>query len=133
MSPKKKTPRGTAEPQVKTEVEEVEADDADEVEEGAAAANKRDGADVSRVTDFAEQKEMDSSKSLAALQSLTNEAKVDREAEKRRAAELAAVSIDQKDVDLIVREMEMEKAEAELKLREHGGDVVKTLNTLVCA
>ena len=39
----------------------------------------------------------------------------------------------QADVDLIVTEMELDKETAERKLREHKGDVVQTLNTLVSA
>ena len=39
----------------------------------------------------------------------------------------------QADVDLIAREMEMDKEAAELALREHKGDVVAALNTLVAA
>ena len=39
----------------------------------------------------------------------------------------------QGDVDLIASEMELGKDVAERKLREHKGDVVATLNTLVAA
>ena len=39
----------------------------------------------------------------------------------------------QADVDLIASEMELNKDVAERKLREHKGDVVQTLNTLVAA
>lgn len=37
----------------------------------------------------------------------------------------------QADVDLIATEMELDKDIAERKLREHKGDAVATLNTLV--
>ena len=39
----------------------------------------------------------------------------------------------QSDVDLIASEMELSKEVSERKLREHKGDVVATLNTLVAA
>ena len=39
----------------------------------------------------------------------------------------------QSDVDLIAAEMELDKAVAERTLREHKGDVVQALNTLVAA
>ena len=39
----------------------------------------------------------------------------------------------QADVDLIAAEMELSKDVAERKLREHKGDVVAALNTLVAA
>jgi len=57
----------------------------------------------------------------------------DREAELQRERELAAVVINDADVLLISEEMELSKEIAERKLREHKGDVVKTLNTLVAA
>ena len=37
----------------------------------------------------------------------------------------------QEDVDLIANEMELDKGLAERKLREHGGDPLQTLITLV--
>ena len=58
---------------------------------------------------------------------------VDREAERERERELAAVTVEQGDIDLIACEMEMDKAAAERTLREHKGDVVAALNTLVAA
>lgn len=39
----------------------------------------------------------------------------------------------QGDVDLIAQEMELDKQAAERTLREHKGDVVEALNTLVAA
>ncbi len=39
----------------------------------------------------------------------------------------------QADVDLIASELELSTPIAERKLREHKGDVVQTLNTLVAA
>ena len=66
-------------------------DDEEEVEQG----NKRDGADVSKVTDFVEQKELDSAKASKALASITAADEVDRAAERERERELAAVVIDQ--------------------------------------
>jgi hypothetical protein len=48
-----------------------------------------------QVTDFLEQKELDSAKASRALASITAEETVDREAERERERELAAVAIDQ--------------------------------------
>ncbi|KOO27062.1 huntingtin interacting protein k [Chrysochromulina tobinii] len=104
-------------------------DDEEEVEQG----NKRDGADVSKVTDFVEQKELDSAKASKALASITAADEVDRAAERERERELAAVVIDQADVVMIATEMELDKDVAERTLREHKGDVVAALNTLVAA
>ena len=136
MPPKKKkgggdaTPRSDDKPAAAAEAPDEPEDD---TEEEAASGNKRDGADVSKVTDFVEQKELDSAKASQAIASITSSVKVDREAELARERELAAVSIEQADVDLIASEMELNKEVAERKLREHKGDVVQTLNTLVAA
>lgn len=107
------------------------ADGEDEEVEEVAEGSKRDGADVSKVTDFVEQKELDSAKAADAMASIMQAQKVDREAELAREKELAAVSIEQADVDLIAKEMEMDKAAAERALRENKGDIVQALNTLV--
>eukprot|EP00322_Chrysochromulina_rotalis_P030626 CAMPEP_0115859374 /NCGR_PEP_ID=MMETSP0287-20121206/16583_1 /TAXON_ID=412157 /ORGANISM="Chrysochromulina rotalis, Strain UIO044" /LENGTH=135 /DNA_ID=CAMNT_0003313673 /DNA_START=12 /DNA_END=419 /DNA_ORIENTATION=+ len=109
------------------------ADGEAEEDEEEVMGNKRDGADISKVTDFVEQKELDSAKASKAIASITQEMEVDREAERARERELAAVAIEQGDVDLIATEMELDKTVAERKLREHKGDVLATLNTLVAA
>ena len=123
---KVKSEGGGAEP-----VDDPAADEEEAEEE--TKGSKRDGADISKVTDFVEQKELDSAKASQAIASITSSVKVDREAELARERELAAVSIEQADVDLIASEMELNKEVAERKLREHKGDVVATLNTLVAA
>ena len=91
------TPR--AEPAASTAVEpaaDAAADgEAEEEEEEEQVGNKRDGADISRVTDFVEHKELDSAKASKAIASIANEIEVDREAERERERELAAVVIDQ--------------------------------------
>ena len=98
MPPKKKkgggdaTPRSDDKPAAAAEAPDEPEDD---TEEEAASGNKRDGADVSKVTDFVEQKELDSAKASKAIASITAEEQVDREAEAARERELAAVSIEQ--------------------------------------
>ena len=99
MAPKKKgggndksaTPRD--EPTKTEPVADGEADE--DLEEEQNAGNKRDGSDISKLTDYVEQKELDSAKASQAIASITAEAKVDREAELQREKELAAVKVDQ--------------------------------------
>lgn len=122
------TPRAEPAP-----VEDPVADDEETEEVEETKGSKRDGADVSKVTDFVEQKEIDSAKASQAIASITKDVEVDREKEAARERELAAVSIEQADVELIASEMELDKAVAERTLREHKGDVVQALNTLVAA
>ena len=107
--------------------------DDEEVEDAETAGNKRDGADVSKVTDFVEQKELDSARAKQAMASIMQAQKVATEAELAHERELAAVTISQPDVDLIAQEMELEKAVAERALREAKGDVTTALNNLVAA
>merc|ERR1712028_190921 len=103
-------------------------------EEAQETGTKRDGADVSKVTDYVEQEEMDHAKASKAIAALTDSMDtVDQEAEAKREKELAAVKINQEDVDSIAQEMELDKDVAERKLREHNGDAVQTLMTLVSA
>ena len=68
----------------------------DESEEAQETGTKRDGADVSKVTDYVEQEEMDHAKASKAIAALTDSMDtVDREAEAKREKELAAVKINQ--------------------------------------
>ena len=76
-------------------VDDPAADEEEAEEVEATKGNKRDGADISKVTDFVEQKELDSAKASQAIASITSSVKVDREAELARERELAAVSIEQ--------------------------------------
>lgn len=107
--------------------------DDEEVEETEQEGNKRDGADVSKVTDFVEQKELDSARAKQAMASIMQAQKVATEAELAHERELAAVTINPPDIDVIAKEMEMEKEAAERALREAKGDLVAALNTLVAA
>jgi len=88
-------------------------------------------ADLEKVTDFAEEKEIASSSAAEDAIQLIN-TKHNEEAEKRRAREieLAKVSIKKEDVDLIVEEMEISKTMAERTLREHAGNIVEALASL---
>merc|ERR1712223_1301995 len=88
-------------------------------------------ADLEKVTDYAEEKEIGSSSvAVDAITSINN--KQVEEAAKRVAKEkeLAKVSIRKEDVDLIADEMEISKSKAERTLREHAGNVVEALAAL---
>jgi hypothetical protein len=85
------TGQATEPPTDPMETEETE----EEEENGTEPKTMREGADVSKVTDFFEQKELDSAKASKALASIAAEDTVDREAEREREKELAAVQIEQ--------------------------------------
>ena len=66
-----------------------------------------------------------------ALEMANDDLKKEKEAEAARLKELMAVKISQEDVATIVSEIEVEKMAAEMRLREHGGDVVAALKSYV--
>jgi NACalpha-BTF3-like transcription factor len=122
---------GKAEQQAGGEADEDELD-----QEAAGSKEKqREGGDVSKLTDYVEQREIDSDRATQAVASIMGGAQTaaEHEAEAAREKTLAAVAVDAADVALIAQEMELELAEAERKLREANGDVVECLNTLVSA
>ncbi len=101
------------------------------------ASSKHDSvgvADLEKVTDFAEEKEINSSTSTADLEDAIagiRSRQLAAQAEKTaRERELSKVAVGKEDVDLIVEQMEMTRTKAERCLREHGGDVVEALVAL---
>ncbi|GBG32771.1 Hypothetical Protein FCC1311_089962 [Hondaea fermentalgiana] len=66
-----------------------------------------------------------------ALQELAVAETKAKEEELAREKELAKVEVKDADVDLVVKEFEMEKTQALRALREAGGDLQKALATLV--
>ena len=98
MAPKKsKEKKPKEDPAAVSEPEPTTADDDDMEEEEMKGSKQeqRDGADMQKVTDFVEQKELDSKKASKAAMDFAAAETVDREAERERARMLAAVSIDQ--------------------------------------
>ncbi|XP_063990589.1 huntingtin-interacting protein K [Diachasmimorpha longicaudata] len=88
-------------------------------------------ADLERVTDYAEEKEISSSDGFSNALSIIGDRRNKEAAEKKaKEKELLKVSIKKEDVDLIMGEMEINRNLAERTLREHRGDVVQALITL---
>ncbi|XP_012268628.1 huntingtin-interacting protein K [Athalia rosae] len=109
--------------------------DSDEVqqEKSQKKAAKYDSgaADLERVTDYAEEKEISSSDDFSCALTIIGDRRNKERAEKiAREKELLKVSIHKEDVDLIMKEMEINRGLAERTLREHRGDVVEALITL---
>ncbi|XP_076041546.1 huntingtin-interacting protein K [Oratosquilla oratoria] len=111
--------------------ENHDLDDEVEKEKGKekkAAKHDSGAADLEKVTNYAEEKEI---KSDANFMSVINDMKRQEAANKlAKDQELAKVSIRKEDVELIIRELEITKAKAERALREHQGNLIKTLVTL---
>ena len=117
-------------------------DDHDHVEgddntQAAVKAKQHDSgaADLEKVTDYAEDKEIVSTdngfkEAIVAIRKKQEQMKEDKVARER---ELAKVPIKKEDVELIMTEMEIPEDRAVRTLREHGGNVVLALTALVNA
>eukprot|EP00088_Acartia_fossae_P036593 TRINITY_DN377_c0_g1_i1.p1 TRINITY_DN377_c0_g1~~TRINITY_DN377_c0_g1_i1.p1 ORF type:complete len:124 (-),score=49.34 TRINITY_DN377_c0_g1_i1:216-587(-) len=117
---------------------ENSADEVEEREEDKASNNKdkkhdSGAADLEKVTDYAEEKEILSTGNELeeALIAIRNK-QAQKTAEKlARERELSKVQINKEDVDVIVTELELSRERADRCLREHGGDLVAALHFLV--
>lgn len=105
---------------------ERESEDKDE----RSKSKKQESADLEKVTDYAEEKEICSvnPNNLQAINLI--EAKRTKEA-LAREEELAKVNITKDDVELIARELEITKQQSELALRQSNGDVVQAFVRLL--
>uniref|UniRef100_A0A673K9E6 Huntingtin-interacting protein K-like n=3 Tax=Cyprinidae TaxID=7953 RepID=A0A673K9E6_9TELE len=86
-------------------------------------------ADLEKVTDYAEEKEISSSNLETAMSVIGDRRSREQKAKQEREKELAKVTI-KEDVELIMGEMEISRAVAERSLREHMGNVVEALIAL---
>ncbi|CAM1301868.1 HYPK (predicted) [Pycnogonum litorale] len=84
-------------------------------------------ADLEKVTDYAEEAEISSQDITGAISMIGSKRSKETEEKAAREKELAKVIIKKEDVELIMNEMEMSRNKAELKLREHCGNVVDAL------
>ncbi|XP_064101394.1 huntingtin-interacting protein K [Macrobrachium rosenbergii] len=107
---------------------EIEEEVETKSKEKKAAKHDSGAADLERVTNFAEEKEI---KSDANFMSVINDVKRQEQTNKlARDQELAKVSIKKEDVEVIMKELEIPKIKAERALREHQGNLIETLVTL---
>merc|ERR1711894_602945 len=117
-----------------------DANDAQSQLEKGKKHDAKGAADLERVTDYVEEKEFDSGNQSAsgllsggieeAMKALSEKTAKEREEKMAYEKELRKVAINKEHIELIVKEMEISRAEAERCLRQHGGDPVRTLITL---
>merc|ERR1739848_628104 len=100
--------------------EEVRGDDSNKEAQQAAQA-------LERVTDHVEERQLDENKVQKAMKALAEADKANREAQRQREKELAAVQINSGDVDVISSEFALDKKVAERRLREMKGDLEAAL------
>merc|ERR1712224_561801 len=84
---------------------------------------------LERVTDHVEERQLDENKVNKAMVALAEADKANREAQRKREKELAAVKIDAEDVEVIANEFAVDKKAAELRLRERKGDLEAALKS----
>ncbi|KAK3091063.1 hypothetical protein FSP39_016833 [Pinctada imbricata] len=86
--------------------------------------------DLEKVTDYVEETEISAQSIGDAMKAMSDRKTKERALKQERERELAKVKINKDDVDLIVKEMEIQRHMAERTLREHKGDVVEALIAL---
>lgn len=93
--------------------------------------SKKEQADLERVTDYAEEKEI-TNINVNNLQTI-NQIEAERTKQNQaREQELAKVCIKKEDVLFIANEMQMTHQQSELALRRNNGDLAKALVSLMC-
>lgn len=107
-------------------------------DEGVEVAGKPDSKDLQQqskaldsLTDHVEDRQLDSTRVQQAMASIAATSDADRNAQRLREKELAAVKINAEDVDIIANELEMDKKVAERTLREHKGDAVAAIRSFL--
>ncbi|KAA3467894.1 hypothetical protein CXB51_000086 [Gossypium anomalum] len=84
-----------------------------------------------KLTDRVEDRQLDSSRAQSAMASIAASAEAEKNAMRLREKELAAVKINAAEVDIIANELELDKKVAERTLREHKGDAVAAIRSLL--
>lgn len=106
--------------------DDKEVEDRDE----RSKSKKQESADLEKVTDYAEEKEI-AAVNLNNLEAINLiEAQRSKETQARQE-ELAKVNITREDVELLIKELEITKQQAELALRKSSGDVVQAIVSLL--
>ncbi|XP_055324040.1 huntingtin-interacting protein K [Sitodiplosis mosellana] len=93
---------------------------------------KHDGgvADLERVTDYAEEKELSSADISNAINIFGDKRNKEAAEKLAKEQELQKIHVKKEDIDIIVNELLISRQQAEKVLREHRGDVVNALIAL---
>jgi len=87
-------------------------------------------ADLEKVTDFVEEKEMASQNISDAMKAVNDRMSGEMNEKRLKEMELSRIKINKEDIDLVVEEMEISRTAAERALREHKGSVLDALLAL---
>ncbi|KAJ3669643.1 hypothetical protein LUZ60_011593 [Juncus effusus] len=113
-------------------VEGSAAGEAGGVVEPSSRDQQQQSKALDKLTDHVvDDRQLDSSRVLNAMAALASSKEADWNAMRLREKELAAVKINPVDVDIIANELELDKKVAEKTLREHKGDAVAAIRSLL--
>ena len=90
-------------------------------------------ADLERVTDYAEEKEISGDNLDNAISAIIDKRKRDADQKAELEKRLASVKVKKEDVDLVCQEFECSKQRAERVLKENNGDLKAALTSLINA
>eukprot|EP00897_Mesotaenium_endlicherianum_P006448 jgi/Mesen1/5831/ME000297S05024 len=107
-----------------------ETDDIQKEEKSSRDMQQQNKA-LDSITDHVEERQLDSKRVEQAMAAIGATEEADRNAQRLREKELAAVKINAGDVDIIAAELEVDKKLAERTLREHKGDVVVAIRSFL--
>lgn len=114
-----------------TDPEEVNGvDDSSDKKQKKASKHDSGAADLERVTDYAEEKEITSKEITNAVNMFEDKRSKENEEKLAKERELQKVHVKKEDIELLIREMEITRSKAEETLREQLGDVVAALEAL---
>ncbi|EDV94661.1 huntingtin-interacting protein K [Drosophila grimshawi] len=120
------------EPEVEVNGTEAE-DDAQDQDIKQKKQTRHDGgaADLERVTDYAEEKEISAANISSAVEQFGNQRSKENELRVAKEKELQKVQVKKEDIELIMNELLVSKTQAEKVLREQSGDVVAALEAII--
>uniref|UniRef100_T1D5E3 Putative huntingtin-interacting protein hypk n=1 Tax=Psorophora albipes TaxID=869069 RepID=T1D5E3_9DIPT len=103
---------------------------ADKKQQKKVSKHDSGAADLERVTDYAEEKEISSQDITNAASMFEDKRKRENEEKLAKERELQKVQVKKEDIELIIKELEISRQKAEETLRVHRGDVVAALEAL---
>ncbi|TDG49814.1 hypothetical protein AWZ03_003802 [Drosophila navojoa] len=123
---------GETEPEVEVNGTEVDEDGQDDdIKQKKQTRHDGGAADLERVTDYAEEKEISAANISSAVEQFGNQRSKENELRVAKEKELQKVQVKKEDIELIMNELLVTKAQAEKVLREQSGDVVAALEAII--
>ncbi|EDW83127.1 huntingtin-interacting protein K [Drosophila tropicalis] len=112
-----------------TEAEEDQEDQ--DIKQKKLTRHDGGAADLERVTDYAEEKEISAANISSAVEQFGNQRHKENELRVAKEKELQKVQVKKEDIELIMNELLVTKGQAEKVLREQSGDVVAAIESII--